>query len=141
MDSSENSCSFASLVDRAEGRNRMVAAAAIAERLRDLASGRIDWTRSSTGAKAHLRSDRLVLFFWLNEAGLYFRIECRYSGRPLMSGYVDLRQYGKHDEGRLQIMSWRRGWERSLFGTFSCGLQRFGPVGSVVECGQPETVH
>lgn len=32
-----------------------------------------------------------------------------------MSGYIDPHPAGKYANGKLHVMSWQRGWERSLF--------------------------
>ena len=42
-----------------------------------------------------------------------------------MSGYVDPTPPGQYDDGRLHVMSWKRGWEGELFQTAS---QRPHPV-------------
>lgn len=126
--------------DVAAGRSRHAAATAIAARLRDLYDAAAVWTSSPTGSKAHLRVHRLVVCFWINDSGIFFRIDDQDGGTPLMSGYLDSGRYPEHDGGSLQIMSWRRGWERSLFAPVS------GQLRAIVTClddwpRQADTVH
>lgn len=49
------------------------------------------------------------------QTGTCFRIDGRAGGPPLMSGYIDPHPAGKYANGKLHVMSWQRGWERSLF--------------------------
>ena len=101
--------------DQAAGRNRAVAAYAIAVRLRDLAGNECTWRVGPSGKKAGLIVGSLIVEFWINDSGLYFRIDHIAGGAPLMSGYIDPKRRGQYDNGHLQVMSWRRGWERQLF--------------------------
>lgn len=101
--------------DQAAGRNRAIAASAIAVRLRYLAGNECRWGVFPSGKMADLIVGSLVVGFWINNSGLYFRIDHIAGGAPLMSGYLDPKRRGEYDNGHLQVMSWRRGWERELF--------------------------
>lgn len=125
----------------ATGRDRKVAAAAIATRLRYLSTDLTAWWPSPTGKQARLVLDGLVVGFWRNDSGLYFRIDAVCGGRPLMTGYLRPERYGTLDEGRLQIMSWRRGWERSLFARVTCELRPVETHSLRAEQVFPETLN
>lgn len=116
----------ASFADQAACRNRKVAACAIAARLRHLAGQECFWTQSPTGPKAGLVVGDVFVCFWLNDSGLYFRVDDIAGGPPLMSGYIDPERGGTYDQGHLSIASWRRGWERQLFGPISVVSRAFG---------------
>lgn len=101
--------------DDATGRSRKVAAKMIADQIRKIAAGAI-FDNTMWPPTAELWVGRLGLTLSRTEAGTYFRIDGDGRG-PLMSGYLDPRPAGHYDDGRLHVMSWRRGWEAELFST------------------------
>lgn len=105
---------FVSAADAATGKNRRIAAKAIARQLRKLSdSSEYTIVGSWPHAEARLRS--LLVFFCKLPEGLYFRVHGGGVRRALMTGYIDPVHPGNYAELGLHVMSWRRGWERELF--------------------------
>lgn len=120
--SSGNVVAFRRPADDAVGRDRRRAARVITHRLRELAAS-ADFRVQHPGRVVDLRVGGLSVCLAYTAYGMYFRIDGQ--GSILMSGYVDPAPPGQYDEGRLHVMSWKRGWEGELFRTAS---QRPHPV-------------
>jgi hypothetical protein len=96
----------------AMGRDRTTASAIIFSKLQEALAARplARHLRAETGALI----GQIGVIFIESPEGLYFRMGSR--GDIGMTGYIDPRRRpGRYADGRLEPMTWRRGWEWKLF--------------------------
>lgn len=114
-DGDTNVVEFVHPIQIATGRSRKAAAVVILTQLRHILA-RCELKPSMWGGwAADVEQGDLSISFHRVQTGTCFRIDGRAGGPPLMSGYIDPRPAGKYADGKLHVMSWKRGWESSLF--------------------------
>jgi len=119
--------------DKAKSRGRNEALSVIVPRLRELYQQSTCLQDKENGRIFNqVTVDGLVLTFTPNSAGMYFRIDDYPQGRYalVMSGYLDPTPPGKYLNGKLHLMSWKRGdWITRLFSAPTPGETPIGVAG------------